>query len=82
MVHSESLATKELCSEPSEVRDTVIETVKCIKILLLKSRYFLELCRKWGHSISHSCFTVILVDCQEETLWLVFTIYEKKWHCF
>jgi hypothetical protein len=33
--------------------------------------------RKCGRSIGHSGFTVILVGCQEETLWLVFTTDEK-----
>jgi hypothetical protein len=29
-----------------------------------------------GHSISHPSFTIIIVDCQKETLWLVYDLWE------
>jgi hypothetical protein len=60
MVHRESLATKELCPELSEVVDTVIKTVNYIKTRPLEIRLVAELCEKMGESISRSCFTVIL----------------------
>jgi hypothetical protein len=57
MMHYESLAMKELCPEMSEVMDTAIKTVNYIKTRTLKSRFFAELCKELGDSISHSCFT-------------------------
>jgi hypothetical protein len=72
MMHRESLPTKELCPELSEVMDAVIRTVNYMKTRPSKSRLFAELCKEMGdHSISHSCFTVILIDCKEEMLWLI-----------
>jgi hypothetical protein len=60
--------------EMSEVMDTVIKTVNYIKTRFLKSRVFEELGTEIeGHSIIHSCLTGMLVGCEEETLWLVFT---------
>jgi hypothetical protein len=43
MVHRESLATKELCPDLSEVIDTVIGTVNYIKTRPLKSGLFAKL---------------------------------------
>jgi hypothetical protein len=64
MAHRESLVTKELGPELSQVMDTVFKTANYIKTRPLESRLFVE---KWGRSISHSCFTAILGS-QEETL--------------
>jgi hypothetical protein len=47
-IHRESLATKELFPELSEVKDTVIKSVNYIKIHLLKSRLFAKLCEEMG----------------------------------
>jgi hypothetical protein len=47
MIHRESLAGKELCSEVSEVMDTVTRTVNYIKIRPLKSRLLQINARKW-----------------------------------
>jgi hypothetical protein len=46
--HRESLATKELCPELSEVMDLVIKTVNYIKIRPLESEFFAELCEEMG----------------------------------
>jgi hypothetical protein len=63
-INHDSLPTKELYPELSEVMNTILKTVNYIKIHPLKSRYFEELCEEMGHSISRSCFTVILAGCQ------------------
>jgi hypothetical protein len=68
MIHRESLASKELCPELGEVMDTVIKTVKSIKTRRLRSRYLHNYSRKYGHSISHSCFTAILVGCKKRNV--------------
>jgi hypothetical protein len=81
LIHCESLAAKEL----SEMMGTVIKFVAYTKTRPLESRLFFFLqnyAKKWGRGISHSCFTEILIGCQEETLWLMFTTCEKKKHCF
>jgi hypothetical protein len=78
MIHRESLATKELCPELSEVVGAVIKTVNYTKTRPLKRDLLQNYARKWGHSISQSCFTVILVGRPEGTFWLVFTTCEKK----
>jgi hypothetical protein len=46
MIHPLSLATKKLCTELSEVMDTVIKTVKYINNRPLESRVFAELCEE------------------------------------
>jgi hypothetical protein len=74
MIPYESLVMKELCPELSEVMDTMIRSVNYIKTCPLKAA-------KWGHNISHSCFTVILIGCQGDMLWLVFTTCEQQQHC-
>jgi hypothetical protein len=78
VIHRESLVTKEICPDVSEVMDTAIKTVNCIKTRPLKSRRYTELCEGICRRISHSCFTVIIAGCQEEMLWLVFTTCEKE----
>jgi hypothetical protein len=60
-----------------EMMDTVIKTLIYVKTCPLKSRLFAELCEEWGHCISLSCFTVILIGGQEETLQLMFTTCEE-----
>jgi transcriptional antiterminator len=74
----ESLAMKELCPELGEVMDTVIKTVNYMKTRLLKNRLLHNYARKLGYSISYSCFSVILIGCQEKKLQLVFTSCEKE----
>jgi hypothetical protein len=71
---------KELCPEVSEIMDAVTKIVNYIKTLPLKSRLLADLWKEMGLNINHSCFSVILVVCQEET-WLVFRPY-KEWRCF
>jgi hypothetical protein len=66
MMQGESLATKELCPEMSEVMDTIIITVNYIKTRPLKSRHLQNYARKWAHNIRHSCFNVILVGCKRK----------------
>jgi hypothetical protein len=48
MVHGESLATKELCPELSEMMAAVIRNINYIKIRPLKSRLFAEFCEEMG----------------------------------
>jgi hypothetical protein len=68
MIHRKLLAVKELRQELSEVMATVIRTLNYMKTRPLKSRFFTELCEENGANYSRSCFTAILLGCQEETL--------------
>jgi hypothetical protein len=77
MMHRESLAAKELRAELSEVMDTVNKTVNYIKTRPFKNWHLQNFARKWLHSIGYSRFIVILVGCQEESLWLRFTTCEE-----
>jgi hypothetical protein len=65
MMHREALATKELYAELIGVMDTMLTTVNYIKTRPFKNRHLQNYTRKWGHSISHFCFTAILVGRQE-----------------
>jgi hypothetical protein len=47
-IHCESLASKELFPELSEVKDTVFKSVNYIKTHVLKSRLFAKLCEEMG----------------------------------
>jgi hypothetical protein len=76
--HRESLATKKLWPEVSEVMDTVIKSVNYMKTRPLKSRNFAASCEEMGGTVGRSCFTVILVGCQDETLWLLLSSCEKE----
>jgi hypothetical protein len=47
-MHRESLATTELFPGLSEVMDTVLRTVNCVKASPLKSTVFAKLCEEMG----------------------------------
>jgi hypothetical protein len=76
MIHRESLATKELCPELSEVTDTVIKTVNHIRTCPSKSRRFAELWEEMKPQYQSLLFYCKCRYCQEKVSWLVFTSCE------